>query len=617
MNKKLVITKTLAILLTIQTSCTYQSTEGQMAETDPAYLHEDSITPKIVVYQMMTRLFGNTNTTNRKYGTVAENGVGKFEDINRNALEAIRSLGATHIWYTGVLEHALLTDYSAYGIPPDDADVVKGRAGSPYAIKDYYDVNPDLAVNVSHRKEGFRALLQRTHDAGLKAIMDFVPNHVARRYHSDAKPRGVQDFGAEDDTTVSFAVNNNFYYLPGTSFKVPEGYNPLGEDHSFPTEDGEFNEVPAKATGNDKFSPSPGIDDWFETVKLNYGVDIQQGNTGHFDPVPDTWLKMKDILSYWTGFGVDGFRCDMAEMVPVEFWEWVIPRIRAENPDIIFIAEIYNPARYHDYLDIGHFDFLYDKVQLYDTLKSIIRQEGSAHDITRIWQDLRGINKNMLRFLENHDEQRIASEDFAGDPWQAIPAMVVSATLYTGPVMIYFGQEVGEPGRGDEGFGGEDGRTTIFDYWGVPEHQKWMNKGRFDGGMLNGDQKRLRDTYARLLVLSRENTAIARGDLYDLGPFNIQAKASGYDDKVYAFLRFSGEERVLVIANFDKEKAKDVMLHIPGNALALAGMDKGRYQLKDLLGEAYTTSLATGKESDGMVTEISLEPLESFILKIE
>jgi glycosidase len=386
-------------------------------------------TDKIIIYQMMTRLFGNTNATNKPYGTIEENGVGKFNDINEAALKGIKELGTTHIWYTGVIEHAVLTDYTKFGIALDDADVVKGRAGSPYAIKDYYDVNPDFAIDVPNRMKEFEQLVERTHQLGLKALIDFVPNHVARAYHSDVKPEGVKDLGELDNKSMAFHPNNNFYYLPGQSFQVPKGYNSLGEGNTFPTKDGRFDETPAKATGNDQFTASPGINEWFETVKLNYGVDILNNRKTYFDPIPGTWVKMKDILVYWAGKKVDGFRCDMSEMVPVEFWHWVIPQVKAVNPEIIFIAEIYNPDQYRNYLDHGRFDFLYDKVLLYDTLRLLVNQHASTTDIPRIQQRLSGINQSMLHFLENHDEQRIASPFFAGDPWKAIPALVVSTRI--------------------------------------------------------------------------------------------------------------------------------------------------------------------------------------------
>ncbi len=564
---------------------------------------------KIVIYQMMTRLFGNQKTANKSYGTLEENGVGKFNDINEFALNGIKELGATHIWYTGVLEHAFLTDYTPYGIPLDDADVVKGRAGSPYSIKDYYDVNPDLAVDVKNRMKEFESLVTRTHSQELKVIIDFVPNHVARVYHSDVKPEGVKDLGEDDDKSVSFKPTNNFYYLPGQSFQPPKGYNSLGVN-SFSNKDAKFEETPAKVTGNDQFTANPGINEWFESVKLNYGVDIQQGRRTYFEPIPNTWEKMRDILVYWTNKKVDGFRCDMAEMVPVEFWHWVIPQIKALNPEIIFIAEIYNSAQYRNYLDNGRFDFLYDKVQLYDTLRLLINQKSSTEDIPKIQQSLSGINNNMVHFLENHDEQRIASPFFATDPWKAIPAMVISATIDKAPVMIYFGQDVGEPGAGTKGFGGEDGRTTIYDYWGVPEHQKWMNGGKYDGGALSDEQKALRQAYCDILKLATENLAISQGDYHDLTEFN--RKTNNFSDKVHVFVRVAGDERLVIISGFNS-KIEHIKIQLTDEVVEKLELKKQEaYIARDLLRSGTEVGF-----NEAFSFELDMQPYSSLILKIK
>lgn len=555
---------------------------------------------KMVVYQMMTRVFGNKTTFNKPYGTLAENGVGKFNDVNGAALRSLKEMGITHVWYTGVIEHAVLTDYSKYGIALDDADVVKGRAGSPYAIKDYYDVNPDLAVNVPERMKEFEQLVERTHINGLKVLVDFVPNHVARTYRSDAKPAGVKDLGESDDKTVKFSPNNNFYYLPGESFVVPKDFKPIPGDSLYPPADGKFAETPAKVTGNNQFTSSPGGNEWFETVKLNYGVDIQNNNKTYFDPVPDTWIKMKDILVFWANKNVDGFRCDMAEMVPVEFWNWAIPQVKAVNPEIIFVAEIYNPSQYKNYLQTGKFDYLYDKVQLYDTLRGLINNQRSANDIDVIQKSLEGINANMLHFLENHDEQRIASPDFAGDAWKIVPAMVVSATIDQGPVMIYFGQEVGEPGAGAEGFSGKDGRTTIFDYWGVPEHQKWMNGGAFDGGLLSEGQKKLRQFYASLLNIAQKNPAVVNGSY----------KSISKSDDIHAFVRISGDERLLIVSNFDK-KPTQLKLVLSADDAALLKLQTGKsYKASDILWNEKEIKI------ENLTITTDLPSYNSFIFKI-
>ncbi len=504
---------------------------------------------KIVLYQMMVRLFGNQNQTNTHYGSKEENGVGKFDDITTVALTEIKNLGVSHIWYTGILEHATMTDYTTYGINLDDGDVIKGRAGSPYAIKDYYDVDPDLASKVELRIEEFEALIKRTHALDLKAIIDFIPNHVAREYQSDKKPAGVRDFGEDDDTNKSFSTTNDFYYIPREQFLVPtqEGLNlPQFEGD---IRDGEFGENPAKATGNNIFSANPSNQDWYETVKLNYGIDYQNGNKAYIDPIPPVWKKTKEILLYWAEKGVDGFRCDMAEMVPVEFWNWVIPQVKIKYPELIFIAEAYDPVVYEKYLTIGKFDYLYDKVGLYDALKPLIKNEEEA-DVEQIRKSrsfIKEYQNRFLSFLENHDEERIASEGFAKNPIYAQPAMVVSATISGGPIMLYFGQEVGEPGEGNEGYGGEDNRTTIFDYWGVPEHQKWMNEGKFDGGGLSITQKHLRSSYERLLQFVKNDPVIANGTFTEI------EVSSNTTKKIYAFIRSFENKHVLVVANFNRD----------------------------------------------------------------
>lgn len=522
---------------------------------------------KLIIYQMLPRLFGNTKTINKPNGSIEENGSGKFNDITDKALQEIKHMGFTHVWFTGVIEHATMTDYSAYGIKADDPDIVKGRAGSPYAIKDYYDVDPDLAVDVKNRMAEYEALIKRTHANGLKVIMDCVPNHVARTYGSDVKPGNVRDFGQDDDTTQAFSPKNDFYYMPGQRFAVPGGYNPGGDEFKSPLKDGKFDEYPAKATGNDVFSASPSINDWFETIKLNYGVDYQHNRTPHFDPIPPLWNKMYDILHFWAGKGVDGFRCDMVEMVPFEFWGWVIPKLKAEYPAIIFMGEAYNSSLYTKYINEGKFDYLYDKVGLYDAIRRLVSNQSNATtwDINHVWHnDSKDIDQHMLRFMENHDEQRIASRDFAGNPWYAIPGMIVTATLSTGPVMVYFGQEVGEPGAGSEGFGGDDGRTSIFDYWGVPEHQKWIDNGRFDGGQLSEDQKNLRSFYSKLLNTVHNSDALKNGKFYELMVNN--ERQPGFNTRMYIYVRYTSKQRILVITNFNRTE-QNISVKFPPDLL--------------------------------------------------
>jgi len=587
---------------------------------------------KEVVYQVFTRLFGNTNTINKPWGTLEENGVGKFNDFTDKALTEIKELGVTYIWYTGVPHHDVITDYAEFGISNDDPDVVKGRAGSPYAVKDYYNVNPDLAENPANRLQEFESLIFRTHKAGLKVLIDIVPNHVARNYEGLTNPEGVSDFGAEDDKTLTYHVDNNFYYNPGKAFQVPEwkdGYRPLGgEKH--PLADGKFDENPAKWTGNGSRLSQPDMNDWYETVKINYGVDPdgkhnfddlpdnfdKEDYKAHFEfwkdkTVPNSWVKFKDIALYWIEKGVDGFRFDMAEMVPVEFWSYMNSAIKMKNPDAFLLAEVYQPDLYRDYIKKGKMDYLYDKVQLYDTLKNILQGRGKTDNIPPILEDLKDIEHHMIHFLENHDEQRIASQEFAGSAAKGKPAMVVSATISTAPTLVYFGQELGEPGAENAGFG-KPSRTSIFDYIGVPTYQRWVNDKQFDGGQSTQEEKDLRDFYKRLLNFTI-NSAALTSNYQDLHTFN-RANTENYTDKVLSFARWSDDEKLVIVSNFDADKSYEFELKIPEELIKSWNLEDGSYPLSDQLYGNYNAELKVENQQGSI--SIKMERLESFILKI-
>lgn len=521
----------------------------------------------INIYQVLVRLFRNDNCVNKKFGTIEENGCSKFNHFTDEALQAIKKFGITHIWYTGVIRHACCTDYSQYGLPKENPLVIKGRAGSPYAIKDYFDVAPDLADNVISRMSEFENLVKRTHDNNLKMIIDFVPNHVAREYKCKTLPGGCLELGGYDDSTKAFDPNNNFYYLPLEDFHLPDGV-----DFPYTDNASEYVEFPAKVTGNDAFTSKPTINDWYETVKLNYGVDYQNLWSEHFDPIPDTWVRMHEILEFWTKKGVDGFRCDMAEMVPVEFWGWVIPQIKEINPDIIFIAEVYNPQEYKNYIHRGKFDYLYDKVGTYDILRLIIEGHGSAKYISDCWKSYDGVADKLVRFMENHDEQRIASPQFGATPESAFASMILVATMNRGPLMLYFAQEIGERGIEHEGFSGKGGRTTIFDYWCLSEYQKWVNKGKFDGALLSQEQKDLRAFYERLNKFRFDNPAITEGGFFDLMYVNYKGNLDA--ENIFGFLRFCDKQKLLIVVNFDKNNNQDVYLKIPLHACELAGLSQ-------------------------------------------
>lgn len=542
---------------------------------------------KIIIYQVFTRLFGNKSFNRVENGTLAENGCGKMSFFDASVLRRIKSKGVTHVWYTGVIRHASKTDYSAYGVPRQHPAVVKGNAGSPYAIVDYYDVDPDLADDVNNRMGEFEALVARTHKAGLKMIIDFVPNHVARQYKSIAKPAGVKDLGEDDDKGMGFSASNNFYYCVNTPF---EPYFDLKSDGGEP-----YSEFPAKATGNDHFGNRPTVNDWYETVKLNYGVDYCDagGRSCHFDPIPDTWHKMLDILMFWCAKGVDGFRCDMAEMVPVEFWSWAIGSVKEKYKSLLFIGEVYNPSLYRSYLGAG-FDYLYDKVGMYDCLCAVMKGDCPASAVTWQWQAVDDIKDHMLYFLENHDELRLASDFLAKDARKAIPALMTCLFMGSNPYMLYAGQEFGERGMDKEGFSGLDGRTTIFDYWTVQS----LYNGYVNRRKLSKDEKALENTYSRILNLALNESAVSDGLFFDLMYAN--RPANGFNtDKLYAFMRKSGNEVLLVVTNFSDEDI-DCKVCLPRHVFDYFGLPEKAVEAADLFSDGET--LSANLVADGFVS---------------
>ena len=547
---------------------------------------------KVIIYQVFTRLYGNRNTARMENGTIEENGCGKMADFSEKVLKDIAQMGVSHVWYTGIIRHATTTDYSAYGIPRQHAAVVKGRAGSPYAITDYYDVDPDLAVDVNQRMQEFEQLVERTHEAGLKVIIDFVPNHVARQYHSICKPQGVKDLGEDDNKDCGFdPVNNNFYYCPGQRF-MP--YFDLYHGEQEP-----YIEEPAKATGNDHFDNAPGKNDWYETVKLNYGIDYYAGGVGHFEPIPDTWKKMTDILLFWASKGIDGFRCDMAEMVPAEFWTYATTILKKKYKDIVFIGEVYNPNEYRHYLAAG-FDWLYDKVGMYDTMRNVICHHAPASAISGAWQQTDDIRDHMLYFLENHDELRVASDFFAADAVKGVPGMIASLLMQQNPFMLYAGEEYGEAGMDKEGFSGNDGRTTIFDYWSIDTLCRAAEK------KLTAKEKQLFDIHKRTMQIARKEKAVREGVFFDLMYVNGQL------ERQYVFLRKAGRDLLLVAVNFD-DYAVAIDVNIPAHAFDFLKMKEGDYEATDLLTKDKETLTL---KRDGSV-RLSLDARGGCVLKMK
>lgn len=557
---------------------------------------------KLVIYQVFTRTFGNKNSNRKPNGTLAENGVGKMNDFDVATLQQIKSLGVNTIWYTGVIRHATCTDYSAFGIPRQTPRVVKGKAGSPYAITDYYDIDPDIAGNVAERMSEFEDLVKRTHKEGLKVIIDFVPNHVAREYKSICKPKGVKDLGETDDMGKHFDANNNFYYCPNepldtSAIPLPNGIEADGSNEMA----AEYTETVARCTGNDRFDAHPQANDWYETVKLNYGIDYCDwgGRSTHFEPIPDTWHKMTDILLFWAAKGIDGFRCDMAEMVPHEFWQYATEKVKAQYPHIVFIGEVYAPNQYRTYVAAG-FDYLYDKVGMYDCLRDVMCGHRSASNISQQWQATDDIREHILYFLENHDEQRIASDFFCGNMQKGIPALIVSALFQRNPVMIYAGQEFGERGMDGEGFSGVDGRSTIFDYWSVDA----IRKGFFERSELSAEQLQLEKDYHTILNICNSEKAVSEGKTFDLMYAN-EANEDFDSNKMFAFLRSFGNTTLLVVANFSEAEAH-VRVNIPAHAFDYMGLTEGKKDMVDLLsGDQQTAILLQDSPVEMVVAGLS------------
>lgn len=525
---------------------------------------------KPIIYQMLPRLWGNDRIRPKKNGTLEENGCGKLSDIDKDTLDYIKWLGCSHVWYTGIIRHS--TQEGTDGCHASHPQFVKGRAGSPYAICDYYDVNPYLADNSNDRMLEFEQLIKRTHDAGLKLIIDFVPNHVARDYGRTAMTEGHPVLGADDDRTVHWKPENDFYYYVGEKLKLPTPC-PKGMN--------EYEEYPAMATGNNCFTPAPGINDWYETVKINYG-----------DEHTPTWDKMYDIIDFWASKGVDGFRCDMVELVPQEFFKWLISKAKAKHDSLIFIAEVYKKELYNEYIRNVGFDYLYDKSGLYDTLRTVVEKAvgdsgmpvelwQSAEGITRNWQFLSDLQPYMLNFLENHDEQRFASEFFGKSAKNTFAPLYVSLFMNSAPFMIYFGEEVGEAGMDEEGFSGRDGRTTIFDWWSVSSVRrlrKVISSGAYKEQGISrlvkaGMKKEEAEIFVRFTSAIRfaaSDEAVRQGSTYDLCYCNHASE--GFDrSRHYAFLRDYEDHTLLFAVNFSRKEAV-MKLTIPEHAFEWMGI---------------------------------------------
>jgi glycosidase len=535
---------------------------------------------KPIIYQLVVRYFGNTNIANQINGSITTNGCGKFNDINTTALSALKNLGVTHLWLTGVLRQATLTDYSLAGMPADDPDIVKGLAGSFYAVRDYFDVCPDYTTTPQNRMQEFESLLQRIHDVGLQVLIDLVPNHVSRGYNSTTNPANT--FGHSDDFTQFFSSRNNFFYLidppnQALQLKKPASWNPSGItfDGRFGLEDGSLGH-PAKATGNNVTSPSPSENDWYETIKLNYGFNFAT-QVSTYTPQPQTWADIDSILAYWQAKGVDGFRCDFAHYVPKEAWTFLITNARQRRP-AYFVAEAYpyansgDPIQNQQELIDSGFDAVYH-YQAYNALKGIYTDGLLGAFDQELVSQTTTMRGHFVSYIENHDERRVASPIVRNQGpgasgfgsmdagYQLAPLQFLYAS---GPALLFNGQEVGEPGAGVAGFSGDDGRTTIYDYWAMPEFAKWVNGLLYDGAGLNSSQTALRKFYSNLNQVC-QNPAVAGDGFWGLLYFNNPGRFGDCPGGLYSYARFQSGSGValLVAANLQPSSNIQGQLRVP------------------------------------------------------
>ena len=596
--------------------------EIDLASPQPAFTlrHRFHSQARERIYELFVRLFGNCNRTRKLNGTLAENGCGKFADISEIALEQIAGMGFTHVWLMGVIRHATTTAYPQAGLPSDATDLMKGLAGSPYAIKDYFDVAPDLAIDPVRRLAEFGDLVARIHARGLSVLIDFVGNHVSRAY---ASLRPGMDLGTWDDATRFFAADNHFFYLEagdpggGPPLRLPT-YDRLQRAPVSPTCavindcSGLFapESMVGRVTGNNAITWQPSLNDWYETVKLNYGFDFaarsnpvrQFPHAGSPDsPIPDTWTKMDAVLEHWQALGVDGFRCDMAHMLPPEFWRWSIGRARTRNPAVFFMAEAYNDSftvetrapevlalrqstLEHGLLHAG-FNSVYGH-ETYRVIKGIYDGANWANDIDHVL-GTGPVADHSVFYAENHDEIRLAFPHAWGGFGMrvGVPVSAILLLVGRGPVLFYNGQEVGEPAIEAEGFSRADGRTTLFDYWSMPELTKWVDEGAFETRTLSPEQQNLRSYYARLLTLS--GTDVFRfGQRIALNPLNLDnphygrlpgETVSGH--WIYSFLRYQSAAGtcLLVVVNLQgRQTFADLTIQLSEEILSAVSLSQAR-----------------------------------------
>ena len=572
-----------------------------------------------IIYQLFVRHFSNCEEAGVEWGSIDQNGCGKFNQISEEALESLAHLGVTHIWLTGVLRHATQTSYDQ--LPSQEQTIVKGIAGSPYAVVDYFDVDPDLAENVNDRLVEFASLMIRCRKFGLIPLIDFIPNHVSRAYHSEH-----HDFGEGDDHKTFFNKNQGYYYLqpdpsiPAPPLKLPDGYFSGEKDFG-------------RVTGNNCVSWAPSPFDWYETIKLNYGYDFVAGlgslhSLPHWlslkDDVPRTWQIMDDVITFWQKLGIGGFRCDMAHMIPMDFWKWEISRARVRMPGVFFIAEAYNDNMKTTFgdptealIDAG-FEGVYD-ADAYHLAKAVYENGAWANDFDRLFNRPTMMQRHGVRYIENHDEVRVSSpKAWAGIGDKIIISMMT--LLYASsqaPILLYNGQEVGEKAEGPGGFGGNDGKTSIFDYTHLNQLQLWVAKGKFDGSSMGEREKEIHHLHSRILKVM-SHPAMVDGEFYGLNWANMQNMTFGREPGetssghwVYAMLRKDPHSKkcLMIVCNLSPTlNFYNLKVYIPRNALDWCQLFTDRVRMIDLISEDISESIQRTSELSELGFVCPLKP---------
>ncbi len=512
------------------------------------------INSNVVIYELPVRTY-------LAKGAHEEN-TGKLSYLTIEVLKEIKELGVDYIWIAGILENA--------NPKIVDPDVVKGDAGSFYAIYDNWDISSQVG-----NLDEFDALIERAHSIGLRVLIDFIPNHTARVHKTDVVCKEEIDFGKGENPNENFSLDNNFYYLGSNSTFVPPKTSLPGVDGFFDMDifmPGIQFESPARVTGNNVLSALPQYHDWYETVKLNYGLNLFSDGKP-FIGASKTWKQMLDVAIYWLNKGVDGFRVDVTHGVAVEFWYYFINEVRKVQPNAFFVAEAFeeDPIKSTGFSLEKLFDAGFDSVLNGPMYWNLRRQALLSQNMnSSTYYHSPGSRKSILdngysftHYMGNHDEVRLASSFFAPSlesrvdrAWLGL-AYSIYAALLPGNFLIHGGDEFQEEASLPGVFGGYDGRTSIFDFVYQPQTRTWLYEER-PHWMIN-----FREMYRRLFSLKKRipfniKHSTSNPTFIDLMKINDSKNISKW---VSAYVRFFNNERYLVVMNADPHNSHEVTIH--------------------------------------------------------